>query len=58
MTPVEQMIQKLTLLGIRLTPQGEQLRYDGPQQRITTELLQLLKEKKADLLEYWNRPAN
>jgi amino acid adenylation domain-containing protein len=54
---VEQFIQKLTLLGIALTPQEDKLHYDSPQQQIAPEFLELLREKKVDLLDYLNIPA-
>ncbi|RRR78221.1 MAG: hypothetical protein EI684_00600, partial [Candidatus Viridilinea halotolerans] len=46
------LIQQLTLQGIRLWLAGEKLRYAGPPQRLTPDILATLKRHKADVVRY------
>lgn len=52
-----QLIAELTVLGIELWSDGDQLRYRAPENALTTELLTSLKAHKAGILEYLNHGA-
>ena len=58
MTTTDALLQELTLQGIRLWPEAGKLRYAGPQQHITPELLQLLKQHKDALLHSLSEPRD
>jgi hypothetical protein len=57
MTAVE-VLHDLQVRDIRLTVDGEQLRYDAPEDAITEEVLRCLRQYKAALLTLLQRPPD
>lgn len=49
---IRSLLEELSAQGIRLWPEGEQLRYQAPDGRMTPERIAILKQHKADLLAY------
>jgi hypothetical protein len=47
----EFFLEELTALGVRLTPEGDKLRYRGPRDVLTTELVERMASMKPELLE-------
>jgi len=56
MTAVE-VLQTLQTRDIQLMVEGDQLRYDAPEDAITDEVLALLRQHKAALLAWLAQPA-
>ena len=48
---VRTMLEELERLGVELRVAGEDLEYEGPEEAITQELLERLKEHKAELIK-------
>lgn len=57
MNQAESFLQTLIPQGIRVWSQDGKLRYAGPRQRITPQLLNQLKVHKSELLRYFSEPT-